>query len=212
LILLPLIGSFGMLFIPSRYSEVIKATVLSISLIEFILSLNLWMQFDHSTAKFQFVEVYEWIDNSNIVFYLGIDGISLFFVLLTTLLIPICLLASWDAIKTNVKEYFIAFLAMEALVVAVFCVLDLILFYVFFESVLIPMFIIIGVWGSRERRIRAAYMFFLYTLLGSVLMLLAILYIYYSAGTTDYQTLLTTTFDPEIQKLLWLAFFCFICN
>ena len=207
LILLPLIGAFGMLFIPSRYSEVIKATVLSISLIEFILSLNLWMQFDHSTAKFQFVEVYEWIDNSNIVFYLGIDGISLFFVLLTTLLIPICLLASWDAIKSNVKEYFIAFLAMEALVVAVFCVLDLILFYVFFESVLIPMFIIIGVWGSRERRIRAAYMFFLYTLLGSVLMLLAILYIYYSAGTTDYQTLLTTTFDPEVQKLLWLAFF-----
>ena len=197
LILLPLIGAFGMLFIPSRYSEVIKATVLSISLIEFILSLNLWMQFDHSTAKFQFVEVYEWIDNSNIVFYLGIDGISLFFVLLTTLLIPICLLASWDAIKTNVKEYFIAFLAMEALVVAVFCVLDLILFYVFFESVLIPMFIIIGVWGSRERRIRAAYMFFLYTLLGSVLMLLAILYIYYSAGTTD-------VFFNTISFLIWV--------
>ena len=181
--------------------------VLSISLIEFILSLNLWMQFDNSTAKFQFVEVYEWIDNSNIIFYLGIDGISLFFVLLTTLLIPICLLASWDAIKNNQKEYFIAFLAMEALVIAVFCVLDLILFYVFFESVLIPMFIIIGVWGSRERRIRAAYMFFLYTLLGSVLMLLAILYIYYSAGTTDYQILLTTQFDPQVQKLLWLAFF-----
>ena len=165
------------------------------------------MQFDNSTAKFQFVEVYEWIDNSNIIFYLGIDGISLFFVLLTTLLIPICLLASWDAIKNNQKEYFIAFLAMEALVIAVFCVLDLILFYVFFESVLIPMFIIIGVWGSRERRIRAAYMFFLYTLLGSVLMLLAILYIYYSAGTTDYQILLTTQFDPQVQKLLWLAFF-----
>jgi proton-translocating NADH-quinone oxidoreductase chain M len=122
-------------------------------------------------------------------------------------LIPICLLASWDAIKFNEKEYFIAFLAMEALVIAVFCVLDIILFYVFFESVLIPMFIIIGVWGSRERRIRAAYMFFLYTLLGSVLMLLAILYIYYQVGTTDYQILLTTTFDPEVQKLLWLAFF-----
>ena len=165
------------------------------------------MQFDNSTAKFQFVEVYEWIDNSNIIFYLGIDGISLFFVLLTTLLIPICLLASWEAIKNNQKEYFIAFLAMEALVIAVFCVLDIILFYVFFESVLIPMFIIIGVWGSRERRIRAAYMFFLYTLLGSVLMLLAILYIYYSAGTTDYQILLTTQFDPQVQKLLWLAFF-----
>ncbi len=207
LILLPLVGAFSLLFVPSRYSDVIKTTVLSISLIEFILSLNLWMQFDNSTAKFQFVEVYEWIDNSNIIFYLGIDGISLFFVLLTTLLIPICLLASWEAIKNNQKEYFIAFLAMEALVIAVFCVLDIILFYVFFESVLIPMFIIIGVWGSRERRIRAAYMFFLYTLLGSVLMLLAILYIYYSAGTTDYQILLTTQFDPQVQKLLWLAFF-----
>jgi proton-translocating NADH-quinone oxidoreductase chain M len=165
------------------------------------------MSFDNSSSRFQFVEAYNWIESSNIIFYLGVDGISLFFILLTTLLIPICLLASWDAIKFNEKEYFIAFLAMEALVIAVFCVLDIILFYVFFESVLIPMFIIIGVWGSRERRIRAAYMFFLYTLLGSVLMLLAILYIYYQAGTTDYQILLTTTFDPEVQKLLWLAFF-----
>jgi len=167
----------------------------------------MWMSFDNSSSRFQFVEAYNWIESSNIIFYLGVDGISLFFILLTTLLIPICLLASWNAIKFNEKEYFIAFLAMEALVIAVFCVLDIILFYVFFESVLIPMFIIIGVWGSRERRIRAAYMFFLYTLLGSVLMLLAILYIYYQAGTTDYQILLTTTFDPEVQKLLWLAFF-----
>ena len=116
----------------------------------------------------------------------------MFFVLLTTLLIPICLLASWDAIKNNEKEYFIAFLAMEALVIAVFVFLISYYFMYSFESVLIPMFIIIGVWGSRERRIRAAYMFFLYTLLGSVLMLLAILYIYYAAGTTDYQILLTT--------------------
>ena len=207
LILIPLIGSFLVLFIPSQYKETIKVIVLSFSLAEFLLSLMMWMSFDNSSSRFQFVEVYNWIESSNIIFYLGIDGISLFFILLTTLLIPICLLASWDAIKFNEKEYFIAFLAMEALVIAVFCVLDIILFYVFFESVLIPMFIIIGVWGSRERRIRAAYMFFLYTLLGSVLMLLAILYIYYQAGTTDYQILLTTTFDPEVQKLLWLAFF-----
>ena len=207
LILIPLIGSFLVLFIPSQYKETIKVIVLSFSLAEFLLSLMMWMSFDNSSSRFQFVEVYNWIESSNIIFYLGVDGISLFFILLTTLLIPICLLASWDAIKFNEKEYFIAFLAMEALVIAVFCVLDIILFYVFFESVLIPMFIIIGVWGSRERRIRAAYMFFLYTLLGSVLMLLAILYIYYQAGTTDYQILLTTTFDPEVQKLLWLAFF-----
>jgi proton-translocating NADH-quinone oxidoreductase chain M len=207
LILIPLIGSFLVLFIPSQYKETIKVIVLSFSLAEFLLSLMMWMSFDNSSSRFQFVEVYNWIESSNIIFYLGVDGISLFFILLTTLLIPICLLASWDAIKFNEKEYFIAFLAMEALLIAVFCVLDIILFYVFFESVLIPMFIIIGVWGSRERRIRAAYMFFLYTLLGSVLMLLAILYIYYQAGTTDYQILLTTTFDPEVQKLLWLAFF-----
>jgi len=207
LILIPLIGSFLVLFIPSQYKETIKVVVLSFSLAEFLLSLMMWMSFDNSSSRFQFVEAYNWIESSNIIFYLGVDGISLFFILLTTLLIPICLLASWDAIKFNEKEYFIAFLAMEALVVAVFCVLDIILFYVFFESVLIPMFIIIGVWGSRERRIRAAYMFFLYTLLGSVLMLLAILYIYYQVGTTDYQILLTTTFDPEVQKLLWLAFF-----
>ena len=207
LILIPLIGSLLVLFIPSQYKETIKVTVLSFSLAEFLLSLMMWMSFDNSSSRFQFVEAYNWIESSNIIFYLGVDGISLFFILLTTLLIPICLLASWDAIKFNEKEYFIAFLAMEALVIAVFCVLDIILFYVFFESVLIPMFIIIGVWGSRERKIRAAYMFFLYTLLGSVLMLLAILYIYYQVGTTDYQILLTTTFDPEVQKLLWLAFF-----
>jgi proton-translocating NADH-quinone oxidoreductase chain M len=207
LILIPLIGSLLVLFIPSQYKETIKVTVLSFSLAEFLLSLMMWMSFDNSSSRFQFVEAYNWIESSNIIFYLGVDGISLFFILLTTLLIPICLLASWDAIKFNEKEYFIAFLAMETLVIAVFCVLDIILFYVFFESVLIPMFIIIGVWGSRERRIRAAYMFFLYTLLGSVLMLLAILYIYYQVGTTDYQILLTTTFDPEVQKLLWLAFF-----
>jgi proton-translocating NADH-quinone oxidoreductase chain M len=167
----------------------------------------LWAAFDNSTAKFQFVESYEWIGSTNINFYLGIDGISLFFVILTTLLIPICILASWEAIKTNIKEYMIAFLLLESFVIAVFCLLDLILFYVFFEAVLIPMFIIIGVYGSRERKIRAAYMFFLYTLLGSVLMLLAILWIYFHAGTTDYQILLTTEFDEDVQKFLWLAFF-----
>ena len=177
------------------------------SLVVFVLSLYLWAAFDNSTAKFQFVEAYEWIGSSNINFYLGIDGISLFFVILTTLLIPICILASWEAIKTNIKEYMIAFLLLESFVIAVFCLLDLILFYVFFEAVLIPMFIIIGVYGSRERKIRAAYMFFLYTLLGSVLMLLAILWIYFHAGTTDYQILLTTEFDEDVQKFLWLAFF-----
>jgi proton-translocating NADH-quinone oxidoreductase chain M len=116
-------------------------------------------------------------------------------------------LASWDSVKIYVKEYFIAFLVMEALLIIVFSILDLLLFYVFFESVLIPMFLIVGVWGSRERRVRAAYMLFLYTLIGSVLMLLAILLMYSIAGTTDYQILLTTPFDESLQKVLWIAFF-----
>ena len=207
LILLPLFGAITLLFVPGRYTTAIKGAALTISLLTFVMSLVVWGGFDDSTAKFQFVEVYSWIQNSNINFVLGIDGISIFFVLLTTLLTPICILASWDPIKKNVKEYFIAFLLLESIVIAAFVILDLLLFYVFFEAVLIPMFIIIGVWGSSERKLRAAYLFFLYTLLGSVLMLLGILYIYYIAGTTDYQILLTTEFDENVQKLLFLAFF-----
>jgi proton-translocating NADH-quinone oxidoreductase chain M len=153
------------------------------------------------------VEEFLWIPSSNINFFIGVDGISLFFVILTTLLVPLCLLASWNSVKIYVKEYMIAFLVMESLLVIVFCILDLLLFYVFFESVLIPMFLIVGVWGSRERKIRAAYMLFLYTLIGSVLMLLAILLMYSIAGTTDYQVLLTTPFNESLQKLLWIAFF-----
>jgi proton-translocating NADH-quinone oxidoreductase chain M len=173
----------------------------------FVLSTFLWVLFDRSTAKFQFVEEFLWIPSSNINFFIGVDGISLFFVILTTLLVPLCLLASWNSVKIYVKEYMIAFLVMESLLVIVFCILDLLLFYVFFESVLIPMFLIVGVWGSRERKIRAAYMLFLYTLIGSVLMLLAILLMYSIAGTTDYQVLLTTPFNESLQKLLWIAFF-----
>jgi proton-translocating NADH-quinone oxidoreductase chain M len=173
----------------------------------FVLSTFLWVLFDRSTAKFQFVEEFLWIPSSNINFFIGVDGISLFFVLLTTLLVPLCLLGSWHSVKVYVKEYMIAFLVMEALLIIVFCILDLLLFYVFFESVLIPMFLIVGVWGSRERKVRAAYMLFLYTLIGSVLMLLAILLMYSIAGTTDYQVLLTTPFNESLQKLLWIAFF-----
>ena len=207
LILLPLIGGFVLLFVPAHYKDTIKGSALLISLITFVLSLYLWAAFDNSTARFQYVEVYNWIENSNINFVLGVDGISLFFVLLTTLLVPICILASFDAIKKNMKEFMIAFLVLESLVIAAFVILDLLLFYVFFEAVLIPMFIIIGVWGSRERKVRAAYLFFMYTLLGSVFMLLGILWIYYTAGTTDYQLLLTTEFSEDAQKLLFLAFF-----
>jgi len=143
----------------------------------------------------------------NVNLNLGIDGISLFFVLLTTLLIALCLLISWDTVKFNLKEYLISFLVMEFFLIGVFCVLDLLLFYIFFESVLIPMFLIIGLWGSRERKIRAAYFFFLYTLSGSILMLLSILYIYLQSGTTDYEILLTFTFSSFEQQLLWFTFF-----
>jgi len=144
---------------------------------------------------------------SSFNFVFGIDGISLFFVLLTTFLIPVCILVGWSSITHYVKEYCIAFLVLESLMIAVFSILDLLLFYIFFESVLIPMFIIIGVWGSRERKIRAAYQFFLYTLFGSVLMLLAILLIYFQAGSTDLEILYTTSFSEPRQLLLWLAFF-----
>ena len=207
IILIPLLGAIIILFIDNSDVVKIKNVALTSSMFAFFLSTFLWVFFDRSTSKFQFMEEFLWIPSSNINFFIGVDGISLFFVILTTLLVPLCLLASWNSVKIYVKEYMIAFLVMESLLVIVFCILDLLLFYVFFESVLIPMFLIVGVWGSRERKIRAAYMLFLYTLIGSVLMLLAILLMYSIAGTTDYQVLLTTPFNESLQKLLWIAFF-----
>ena len=219
---LPLLGVLLLLFVPSWKVDGIRKIALNISLITFLLSLLLWIEFDNSTAHFQFMDTL--VNNqsylptsstldksefsfSNFHFVLGIDGISLFFVILTTFLIPVCILVSWSSISLYVKEYCIAFLILESFLIAVFSVLDLLLFYIFFESVLIPMFIIIGVWGSRERKIRAAYQFFLYTLFGSVLMLLAILLIYFQTGTTDLEILYTSSFSENRQILLWLAFF-----
>lgn len=207
LILCPLLGSIILFVIPDPRIRLIRSIGLCTSLITFLYSLLFWIQFDNSTAKFQFVETIRWLPYSNINFYIGIDGISLFFVVLTTFLIPICILVGWSSIKSYKKEYMIAFLILESFMIAVFCMLDLLLFYVFFESVLIPMFIIIGVWGSRQRKIQAAYQFFLYTLLGSVFMLLAILFIFFQTGTTDLQILLTTEFSERRQILLWIAFF-----
>ncbi len=207
IILLPLLGAIIILFIDNSDVVKIKNVALTSSMFAFFLSTFLWVFFDRSTSKFQFMEEFLWIPSSNINFYLGVDGISLFFVILTTLLVPLCILASWESIKIYVKEYMIAFLLMETLLIIVFTILDIVLFYIFFESVLIPMFLIVGIWGSRERKVRAAYMLFLYTLVGSVLMLLAILLMYAIAGTTDYQILLTVDFDPTLQKIMWLAFF-----
>ena len=207
IILIPLLGAIIILFIDNSDVVKIKNVALTSSMFAFFLSTFLWVFFDRSTSKFQFMEEFLWIPSSNINFYLGVDGISLFFVILTTLLVPLCILASWESIKIYVKEYMIAFLLMETLLIIVFTILDIVLFYIFFESVLIPMFLIVGIWGSRERKVRAAYMLFLYTLVGSVLMLLAILLMYAIAGTTDYQILLTVDFDPTLQKIMWLAFF-----
>jgi proton-translocating NADH-quinone oxidoreductase chain M len=207
LIALPLIGIILLLFIPNTESNLQKSVGLSVSLLTFFISILLWLKFDMSTSKYQFVEKFFSVPYSNMHIYIGVDGISLFFVLLTTFLIPICLLASWDSVKIHIREYSIAFLFMESALICVFTVLDLLFFYIFFEAILIPMFLVIGVWGSRERKIRAAYQFFVYTLVGSVLMLLGILWIYFQVGSTDIQVLTTVEFSLNAQLILWLAFF-----
>jgi NADH-quinone oxidoreductase subunit M len=205
---LPLVGAVAIFFIRDRSAEIVggnaRYAALFASLFTFVLSLVLWFQFDRSTAEFQFVENKPWIESLNVSYHMGVDGISLLFVLLSTLLTPICIVASWDAIKTRVKEYMIAFLVLETLMIGMFCALDFVLFYIFFEGVLIPMFLIIGVWGG-QNRVYAAFKFFLYTLTGSVLMLLAIMAVYLTAGTTDIPKLLKFAFAPELQIWLWLA-------
>ena len=206
---LPLVGVAFILTIRGD-AEVVKANARSVALwtsfITFLLSLVIWVNFDPSTAAFQFEEKSAWIPTFNITYHMGVDGISMFFVLLSTLLTPICILASWETIKDRVKEYMISFLVMETMMVGMFCALDLVVFYIFYEGVLIPMFLIIGVWGG-PRRVYAAFKFFLYTLLGSVLMLLAILAMYFEAGTTDIPALMKYGFPLGMQTWLWLAFF-----
>ncbi|MGH6947417.1 MAG: NADH-quinone oxidoreductase subunit M [Kiloniellales bacterium] len=206
---LPLVGALLILIVrgePDVVARNARYTALWTSVITFALSLLLWTGFDRGTADFQFVEKREWIPEFGIAYHMGVDGISMLFVLLSTLLTPICVLASWTAITARVKEYMIAFLVLETLMVGMFCALDLFVFYVFFEGVLIPMFLIIGVWGG-PRRVYAAFKFFLYTLAGSVLMLLALLAIWFYASTTDIPTLLTFSFPVDMQLWLWLAFF-----
>ena len=166
----------------------------------------MWLGFDKTTAEFQFVQRVPWIPDFNIAYHVGIDGITLFFVLLSTFLTPICILASWRAIESRVKEYMITFLVLETMMVGVFSSLDFVLFYLFFEGTLIPMFLLIGIWGG-PRRVYSAFKFFLYTLLGSVLLLLAILAMYFVAGTTDIPTLMATDFPVDMQYWLWLGLF-----
>ncbi|MGF1611577.1 MAG: NADH-quinone oxidoreductase subunit M, partial [Kiloniellales bacterium] len=206
---LPLVGAFFILVIRGE-AEVVarnaRYVALWTSLMTFVLSLFVWFDFQRGTAEFQFVERYEWMPAFNIAYQMGVDGISMPFVLLCTLLTPLCIIASWDAIKNRVKEYMIAFLVLETLMVGMFCALDFVLFYLFFEGVLIPMFLIIGVWGG-ARRVYAAFKFFLNTLTGSVLMLLAILAIYFQAGTMDIPALLGASLPAGLQTWLWLPFF-----
>jgi len=174
------------------------------TLVTFAISLVLIGRFDPASPEFQFVEKHDWLGIAS--YHVGVDGISLPFVILTTALMPLCILASWTAIQKRVKAYMIAFLVLETLMIGTFAALDLVLFYLFFEGVLIPMFLIIGVWGG-PRRVYASFKFFLYTLLGSVLMLLAIMAMYWDAGTTDIATLMHHGFPLVLQKWAWLAFF-----
>jgi NADH-quinone oxidoreductase subunit M len=208
---LPLLGAF--LILVTRGEEAVVARnarmiALWTALIDFALSLVLWADFDPHKAGFQFVERARWVSvgGFHITYHLGIDGISLFFILLSTLLTVICVVSSWESIRTQVKEYMVTFLVMETMLVGIFCALDFILFYLFFEGVLIPMFLIIGIWGGPDR-IYAAFKFFLYTLLGSVLMLVAIIVVYYQTGSTDITVALNHSFPAGLQKWLWLAFF-----
>ena len=205
---LPLVGALLILFIRDDTPNArrnIRAIALWTTIFTFVVSLLVWIDFDNSVPGFQMVEKFDWLD-SGISYHMGVDGISMLFVILTTFLMPLCILASWEAIEKRVKAYMISFLLLETLMIGVFCALDIVLFYVFFEGGLIPMFIIIGVWGGK-RRVYASFKFFLYTLLGSVLMLLAIMAMFFQAGTTDIPTLLTHDFPENMQTWLWLAFF-----
>ena len=207
LILLPTIGALFIFFVRSTNSQYqsSKYVALFITLANFFLSLYLWIVFDKSMVDFQFVEEREWI--SGFVNYkVGVDGISILFILLTTFITPICVITVNATIKNRLKDFLIAILILETFMIGVFCSLDLVVFYLFFEAGLIPMFLIIGIWGG-ERRVYSAFKFFLYTLLGSVLMLVAIISIYWITGTTDVIKLYELGIDAKYQNLLWLAFF-----
>ncbi len=205
---LPLAGAIIIMLIPADSAIAarnIRNVTLFTTVFTFLISLYIWVNFDNSISGFQFVEKYKWI-GSFMEYHMGVDGISMLFVILTTFLMPFCILASWESIQKNLKEYMVAFLILETFMIGVFCALDLMLFYVFFEAGLIPMFLIIGVWGGK-RRVYASFKFFLYTLIGSVLMLLAMMAMYWQAGTTDISELLVHPFPASMQTWLWLAFF-----
>jgi NADH-quinone oxidoreductase subunit M len=205
---LPLVGGLVLMWLPgdeATISSNARWTALWTSLIVFGLSLILWVRFDQGEPGFQFVENASWLPEYGVGYRMGVDGISVLFVLLTTVLVPICILSAWEAIHTSVREFMLAFLILETMLVGMFSALDFVVFYMFFEGVLIPMFLIIGVWGG-PRRVYASFKFFLYTLTGSMLMLLALLTMWFVAGTTDIPTLMHTQFSSGMQTWLFLAF------
>jgi proton-translocating NADH-quinone oxidoreductase, chain M len=206
---LPLVGAAFVLFIrgePEIVAQNSRSVALWTALVTFLLSVLVWANFDPAQPGFQMVEKSPWLRGLGIDYYVGVDGISLWFVLLSTLLTLVCIIGSWHSVQSRVKEYMIAFLVMDTLMVGVFVSLDIVLFYIFFEGILIPMYLIIGIWGG-PRRIYAAFKFFLYTLAGSVLFLVAILVMYLKTGTTEIPLLMTADFDPSLQRWLWLAMF-----
>ena len=208
LLIIPLVGA--LILAPMQGNTVqsesqMKRLALGTSLINFLLSIVLWGEFDSSTSESQFTQEFNQVNFCHL--HIGVDGISLYFVLLTTFIIPICILSNWENIKEELKYFLMCFLVLETLLIAVFVVLDILLFYVFFESVLIPLFLIVGIWGGSATRVRAAFLLFLYTLFGSLFMLLAFLVIYYNVGSTDFQVVSLSEINLESQKLLWLAVF-----
>jgi NADH-quinone oxidoreductase subunit M len=205
---LPILGAIGLSFLSPKEEHVplVKTIALGISCLVFLLSLWIFVGFDSSASGYQFQEAHEWIPKFKISYHLGVDGISLALILLTTLWTPICILASWKAITKNLKLYMSLFLVLESFIIGAFSALDLLLFYIFFEGALIPMFLLIGIWGG-ERRIYAAIKFFLYTLAGSVLLLVSLFTIYSVTGTLDILQLSSSAFSQDLQIYLWLGFF-----
>ena len=205
---LPAVGALLLLFVPGRDAasqNAVRWISLVVTLVVFGLSLWLWAGFDASNPGFQFVENYAWIGDS-IGYRMGVDGISILFIPLTALLMPVVIISSWGSVHERVREYHIVFLILETFMIGAFATLDLAMFYVFFEGTLIPMFLIIGIWGG-ARRIQATYKFFFYSFTGTVLMLLAIMAMFWQAGTLDIQQLLKFRFPPEVQTWLWIGFF-----
>lgn len=205
LLLIPILGILALSPMQEESASRMKQIALFVTVLTFLFSLLLWGEFDRNSGQYQFTA--EFNQTSFCHLHIGVDGLSLYFVLLTTFTMPIRILASWDNVKHNLKYFLIAFLLVETLLIALFVVLDLLLFYVFFESVLVPLFLIVGIWGASETRIRASFLLFLYTLFGSLFMLLAFLVIMYNVGTSDLQMISLADISFDSQKILWLAIF-----